>query len=180
MAIGAAFGSAGSMALEAAALLPVQRSLYVVGNVFLVLLGASLVLGPGGITSLQRGGARVFGMLLPRLQPLLRRPGFVGRTVLGLVWGLMPCGLVYSVLPLALMAGGAWQGAMVMLTFGLATTPSLLATGVFTGRGSRLLRGTGPRRVGAALLIVFGVAGIWRIATVPDAFAQGALCVGPW
>ena len=180
MVLGAAFGSAGSIALDAAALLPLQRTLYILGNLFLVLLGASLVLGTGGIASLQQAGARVLSALLPPLQPLLRRPGFVGRSVLGLVWGLMPCGLVYSVLPLALLAGGAWQGALTMLTFGLATTPSLLATGVFAGQVRRVLRGARPRYAGAALMIAFGVTGIARTVFTPDAFARGALCVGPW
>ncbi len=180
MALGAALGSAGAMALNATALLPVQRALYVLGNLFLMSLGASLVLGTAGIAPLQRAGAQVFGALVPRLQPLLRRPGWVSRSVLGLVWGLVPCALVYSVLPLALLAGGAWQGALVMLTFGLATMPSLLASGVLIGHGRRLLQRPAPRRIAAGVLIAFGVAGIWRVMGSPDELGLSVFCVGPW
>ena len=41
--------------------------------------------------------------------------------------GLLPCGLVYTMLAVAVAAGGPAQGALLMLGFGLGTLPAMLA-----------------------------------------------------
>lgn len=178
-ALGAAFGAAGALALNAIDLLPLQRALYLAANLFLLLLGAGLALGTPGVAWLQRAGAAGFGAVLPLVRPLLQHPGIPGRITLGLVWGLVPCALVYSVLPLALFAGGAWQGALVMLAFGLGTLPNLLAAGVLLARARKVLEGRGLRYAAAAVLIAFAVVGIWRVVYAPGALAQGPFCLVP-
>jgi len=47
--------------------------------------------------------------------------------LLGLLWGLLPCGLVLTALVTAMTSANAMQGALNMLVFGAATVPSLLA-----------------------------------------------------
>ena len=176
-ALGAAFGAAGAAALDAALLQPLQRMLYVGANIFLLVLGTSLALGTPGVAGLQRVGAKLFGAVLPALQPLLARPGFVGRIALGLAWGLVPCALVYAVLPLALFAGGAWQGALVMLAFGAGTTPALLAASFALRLPRRALGQRGWRYVAATAVIVFATTGIYRSLFVAGALAQGPFCL---
>jgi uncharacterized protein len=179
MLLGAAFGGTGAAALGAVTLLPLQQAIYVAANAFLLLLAASLVMAVPGAVLLQRTGGRVFSRLLPRLQPLLRSPGLGGRVALGAVWGLTPCALVYGVLPLALFSGGAWQGAAIMLAFGVATLPSLLAASALLARASTRL-GARPLRLSVAmLLIAFGLLGIYRALWIPDALAQGPFCFLP-
>lgn len=177
--LGAAFGAAGALALSAAALLPLQRALYLTANICLLLLGANLALGTPGIAWLQRAGAAAFGGVLPLVQPLLHRPGAAGRIALGLIWGLVPCALVYSVLPLALFAGGAWQGGAVMLAFGIGTVPNLLAAGVLLDRGKRALDRRSLRYAAAAILTAFALVGIWRVFYAPGAMATGPFCLAP-
>lgn len=48
---------------------------------------------------------------------------------LGFLWGWLPCGLVYSVLPLAYSADNPIDASLVMLSFGLATLPLLMMLG---------------------------------------------------
>jgi sulfite exporter TauE/SafE len=177
--LGAAFGSAGAAALGAVSLLPVQKAIYIAANVFLLVLAASLLTKGEAGAVFRRIGARAFSAALPRLQPLLRRPGLAGRLALGAMWGLTPCALVYGALPLALFAGGAWQGAATMSVFGLATLPSLLTAGALFSRLSRSLRGRPLRLAIAALLTVFALAGIYRALWVPEALAQGPFCFLP-
>ncbi|HEX4523534.1 MAG TPA: sulfite exporter TauE/SafE family protein [Casimicrobiaceae bacterium] len=62
--LGAAFGATGALALHAADYLPLQRALYAAANVFLLLLGASLVFATPGSAWLQRTGAKAFGTVL--------------------------------------------------------------------------------------------------------------------
>jgi sulfite exporter TauE/SafE len=177
--LGIAFGAAGAATLGAVDVLAVQRAIYVAANVLLLLLGASLVVRTPALLALQRAGARAFAPLLQTVQPLLRRPGMSGRIALGLTWGLMPCALIYGVLPLALFAGGAWQGGLVMLAFGLGTLPNLLATGVLLSRARRFVSGGTVRHAAAALMIAFGLLGIWRVFLAPGALAQGPFCLVP-
>jgi sulfite exporter TauE/SafE len=179
MLLGTAFGAAGGVTLGAVDVLPLQRALYIAANALLLLLGARIALGTPGLAWLQRSGASVFGAVLPTVRPLLERPGPTGRVALGLLWGLVPCALVYSVLPLALFAGGAWQGGAVMLVFGLGTLPNLLAAGAMLDRARRRLSARGMRYAAAALLIGFGVAGIWRVVEHPEWLAQGPFCLVP-
>jgi sulfite exporter TauE/SafE len=177
--LGAAFGAAGAGVLNALQFLPAQRALYLLANVFLLALGLSLAFGAPGIGWLQRGGATVFARVLPILRPMLSRPGLSGRVVLGLAWGVVPCALVYSVLPLALFAGGAWQGALVMLVFGIGTLPNLVAAGVVIGRAPLCVDRRVFRYASAALLAAFAMTGIYRVVSTPEALAAGAFCLVP-
>ena len=78
---------------------------------------------------------------------------------LGLIWGWLPCGLVYSVLLLAATTTDAAAGGLVMLAFGIGTMPAMIATGVSASKIAQFMSG---KRVGAGLLIV--VLGLATIA----------------
>lgn len=180
MILGAAFGTAGALAMNAAALAPLQRVFYFAANLFLIALGVRLVVPSSQFVLLQSAGARMFGAVFPAIKPLLAQPGATGRIMLGLVWGLVPCTLVYSVLPLALFAGGPAQGAMVMLAFGVGTVPNLFALGMLMRRGRSKLDARALRYAAAAILIAFGLLGLWRVLTADGVLTQGPFCIGPW
>ncbi|HET9764200.1 MAG TPA: sulfite exporter TauE/SafE family protein [Casimicrobiaceae bacterium] len=175
-ALGAAFGAAGAAALQMTALLPLQRSLFLLANGLLLALGVSLAAGTPGFAGLQRAGAAVFARVLPAVQPILSLPGASGRLALGFVWGLVPCGLVYSVLPLALFAGGIWQGALVMLAFGAGTVPALAAAGLALRLPGTVLGGRRWRYLAGAIVIAFALAGLYRTVFASDALAHGPFC----
>jgi len=178
-ALGSVFGGAGAAALGFIDLLSIQRALYVAANAVLLGLGASLLFRTPGIAMLQRLGIASLRPMLSVLQPILRRDDIYGRIGMGLIWGLMPCALVYSVLPLALLAGGAWQGASVMLAFGIGTLPNLLAMGAAMETGRRWLSKRGVRAAGALLMLGFGLLGVSRALFMSGALAQGPFCLVP-
>ena len=76
---------------------------------------------------------------------------------LGLVWGWLPCGLVYSVLTLAMVSASPLQGALTMLGFGIGTLPVLLALGTVAGHLGSLARHPVMRQVAGVGIIIFGV-----------------------
>jgi sulfite exporter TauE/SafE len=80
---------------------------------------------------------------------------------LGLLWGWLPCGLVYSTLVWSVSAGGAWQGAALMLAFGLGTLPNLLLMGVAAGAIARLARDARVRQVAGGTVVLFGLWTLW-------------------
>jgi sulfite exporter TauE/SafE len=56
----------------------------------------------------------------------------------GLVWGWLPCGLIYSAVALAATTGNPQQSAFTMLFFGLGTLPAVMGVGIMTGILTRL------------------------------------------
>ena len=120
----------------------------------MVLIGLYLLGRELGIRLLERAGL----LLWRRLQPLLGRlmPVDSGPRALavGLLWGFMPCGLVYSALALAAVSGGALQGMLVMLVFGLVTVVPVAGIGMLGNRFS-LARSPWLRRFGALLAFLF-------------------------
>ncbi len=175
--LGALLGGAGFVALAAVDWLPVQRALYVLANLFLLALAVAIVSKRDGLAWLQRAGSALFANVLPAVRPLMLRERGSARYALGMIWGLVPCALSYSVLPVALFAGGALEGAAVMLAFGIGTLPNLIAAGWIVTRG-RTWSASRVVRYGAALLLAgFAAAGVWRALYGPLSLAQGPFCL---
>jgi sulfite exporter TauE/SafE len=177
--LGAAFGGAGGAVLDAAALLPLQRALYLGANGLLLLLAATVAFGRPAVPWLERAGAKAFALLLPRLRPLLAGRGSAARLALGFVWGLVPCALVYSVLPIAMFAGGAWQGAAIMLAFGVGTLPNVVAAGMLMDRAKAVRGRVISRYAVAGIIAAFALVGAYRALWVPGALVQGPFCLVP-
>jgi uncharacterized protein len=174
--LGALFGAAGGAAL-AATLAPLQRGMYVAANLLLLLLGASIALRGIQFAPLERAGLAAFRRLLPAAARLAPTRGIGGRYLLGVIWGFTPCALVYGVLPVALFAGSAGEGALVMLAFGVGTLPNLVAAGAMLGGARRLFAQAIYRYVAGAVVAAFALAGLYRAWFVPGALGQGPFCV---
>ena len=82
------------------------------------------------LSRVERIGVPLWKVLEPigrRLVPVNTMPKAL---LYGLVWGWLPCGMVYFVLVWALTSGSATQGALTMAAFGLGTLPAMIAAGV--------------------------------------------------
>ncbi len=174
--LGTLFGAAGGTAF-AQAFTPLQRGLYVAANVMLLLLAWGIARGRTAPSSLEALGLRLYSALAPAAGQALRGRGIASRFVLGALWGLTPCALVYGVLPLALLSGGAWQGALIMLAFGVGTLPNLLAAGWALSRMKRRLEAKAVRWAAGAIVAVFALAGLWRALFVPASLGAGPFCL---
>jgi uncharacterized protein len=175
--IGAALGAAGGEAF-AIAWEPVQRALYVLANILLLVLAVALARGArreNGIVEI--AGLHLFRRLIPAIKTLAGEHRMPARFALGLVWGATPCALVYGVLPLALLSGSARDGALVMLAFGLGTLPNLLGAAYLIAR-SRSLFGNTTGRIAAGVVVAgFATYGIYRALFVQNALGQSPFCL---
>ena len=92
---------------------------------------------------------------------LLKRRTHAATFGLGMVNGLLPCGLVYGVLALAAATGSPLRGALTMAVFGVATIPALylLAMASFLMRPAWRMR---LNRISGVLVIVLGLITILR------------------
>jgi len=95
---------------------------------------------------------------------------------LGLLWGFLPCGLVYSVLATALVSGSSERGAGLMLAFGLGTLPNLLLAGLLLVRLRQFVRQRAVRLVSGVMVLGFGLFGLANAATLGGRLWQGVVC----
>jgi len=159
---GAVMGGVGALLTGWVALQQAQQVLLVVAGVFMVLLGLYLGGWWGLLSRLERLGEGVWRRLEPlgrRLMPV-RNP-FQALAV-GALWGWLPCGLVYTMLINAVAAGGALQGAGLLLAFGLGTLPNLLIMGMLVGAAAHLVHSRALHRLAGALVVLFGLTTLWR------------------
>ncbi len=159
---GAIMGGVGMLLAQLMPIYYAQRLLLAVAGLFMILLGLYLAGWWMLLARVERAG----GVLWRRIEPLGRRLLPVKRPsqalLVGLLWGWIPCGLVYSMLVNAVAAGGALQGAGLMLAFAIGTLPNLLLIGALAGAAARLSQATGLRRAAGGMVILFGLYTLWQ------------------
>ena len=143
----------GWLTVQSAAL----RPLWTMVHVAAVLLGLLLLMQGRQPVWLETGARRVWGKVRSATQSM----GMAAPLGLGVAWALLPCGLLYSAVMVAALAGSVPGGAAVMALFGLGSAlwlwvaPWLLLRLGGKGRGV-----WGMRLAGLALLLTAGW-GLW-------------------
>ncbi|MDR2925072.1 MAG: sulfite exporter TauE/SafE family protein [Azoarcus sp.] len=173
---GGLLGALGSLGMIYAGVLPMQMALYVFANLMLVALGLYMVGITRFLAPLERGGQALWRLIQPMTRRFLPVRTAAQALPLGLLWGFLPCGMVYGVLALALMTGSAWNGASLMLAFGLGTLPNLLLAGVVLGRYRDFMRHATVRLVAGLLVLGFGVFGLVRAPALGGKLWSGLVC----
>jgi sulfite exporter TauE/SafE len=168
---GAIVGSLGSVAGFAFEASQWSEVLRLGTALIVVLIGLNLALGSRRrgpwLRAPERWGALIWRRIAPLASKLPTQPALRALT-LGLLWGWLPCGLVYSVLLAAAFAGSALAGGATMIAFGLGTLPAMLGLSYASGRFT-------PPRASVARLLgsVIVACGLWT-ATMPIAVLFGA------
>ncbi|MEQ8661036.1 MAG: sulfite exporter TauE/SafE family protein [Gammaproteobacteria bacterium] len=146
---------------EALALWPGAQAhlwLRVAAGAVLIVAGLSL-LGVGGPGAwLERLGQRLWRVIARPGRRLLPLASLPAAWAFGLLWGWLPCALVYATLLFAATGADALRAGVVMLAFGLGTSPALILAATLSRRGGGLLRKPAWRRAGGVVLIVVGLA----------------------
>lgn len=182
--VGAALGAVGSVLIASGQMAGVGSGLR---------RGIALVMG---LLLIWVGLMQVAPGLLPRfplLHPLAQQPmherlgramlKLAGRShlltplLLGLVWGLIPCGFLYAAQIKAAETGSLWHGAATMLAFGLGTLPTMLGIGVGTARLSGDQRSQ-LYRLGGWVTLVIGVLTLLRTGDTMTDYSGHAALVG--
>ncbi|MGD9601708.1 MAG: sulfite exporter TauE/SafE family protein [Gammaproteobacteria bacterium] len=158
---GALTGAAADAALGARTFDHGHQGLQMLAAGVLIVSGLALLRWLPGRDRLARLGLALWRRLQPLTRALLPAARPHQRFLLGMVWGWLPCGFVYSMLALAAAQGEARAGALLMLAFGLGTLPGMLAAqaGLDVLR-ARLSRLHAPALAGL-LLVASGVGLLW-------------------
>ena len=140
------------------------RGLQVLAALTLIGAGVQQLAGHRRATHIKDCCARP--VAAPRLPPRARL------LAQGLLWALMPCGILYAVLLLAALTSDALAGFVLLAAFGLGTVPLLATSGGLLGlamrRHGRPQDARSLRRAAGSVLIVLGLAGAGAALAQPD------------
>jgi sulfite exporter TauE/SafE len=154
---GIMLGGISALAMQLVAINQLQQWLQHFAGVFMILLGLYV----GGwwriLLRLEQAGSMVWRRIEPLGRRFLPVRSVWHAFILGLLWGWLPCGLVYSVLIWSIASGGAVPGGLLMLSFGLGTLPNLLAMGLFAVTISRWVRYPWVRWFAGGIIIGLGI-----------------------
>ncbi|NKF51465.1 sulfite exporter TauE/SafE family protein [Shewanella sp. WXL01] len=114
-----------------------------------------------GITHIEKMGQVIWRFLNPIAKKLLPIRHQGQALVAGLIWGWLPCGLVYSTLTWSIASGSMLQGGLIMLAFGLGTLPALLSAGVAAKQLAQWVQHKAVRLISGLLIIAFGMQTIY-------------------
>lgn len=154
--LGLAIGALVGAAVSQVPVRPFAVVLRALAGLLMFVMGLSLLTGRD-LLSLERAGGRLWERVRPLAGRALTLPPALRFAALGLLWGFLPCGLVYSALALSAASGSAPAGGATMLAFGLGTLPSMLAVTLAGTAFTRRLSGLWTRRVAGVLMIVFAL-----------------------
>jgi len=126
------------------------------GGLLIIIIGLQVAFNWRLLAPLEKVGAVIWNRLVPHAKGLIPATSIASAAGLGLIWGWLPCGLVYGALLLAVTTADPVGGGLVMIAFGLGTMPAMIATGLSAAKLSAFMS---RNRLGAGLLVVvLGVA----------------------
>ena len=120
-------------------------------GVLIILVGLQVAFNWRLLAPVEKIGAKLWHRLVPHAKGLIPATSVRRAAGLGLIWGWLPCGLVYSGLLLAATTAEPASGGMVMIAFGLGTMPAMVVTGLSASKLSAFMS---RNRLGAGILIM--------------------------
>ena len=136
-------------------------TLTILAGIFMILAGLSLVGKLSFLTRLEHSfsGSRWYQEVF---RQVLRSKSLYSFYILGLLNGLLPCGLVYFFAVTAASTGSPLWGAFVMLIFGLSTVPALFSLGMFAGIFTKSSMRKTMMSLAAIVVVFYGIYTIYR------------------
>lgn len=140
-----------------------QQVLRSIAGILLILMGFYIARWWMLLTRLEAAGQLIWRYIQPltrKLIPIQNKPQALA---LGVLWGWLPCGLIYSTLAWVAANGQPALGALTMLCFGLGTLPGILAAGIFAQQLNKLISHQYFRQIAAILLMSYGT---WTLLAI--------------
>lgn len=153
--IGAIAGFTSSLAVKSIGV-PIL-TLKIIAGIFLILLGLYIGQWFMLLSKVEIIGKFLWRRISPFTQQLLPINTVKKSIFLGMLWGWLPCGLVYSTLTWSMASGTTIDGALIMFFFGLGTLPALFTMSFGAIKLQILLKNPIFRKTVALFLIFYGI-----------------------
>ncbi len=109
---------------------------------------------------IERLAAPIWHFLEPYGRALLPVASPLQAFAYGMIWGWLPCGLVYSALLLTITSSGSLEGGLFMLAFGIGTLPAMMGIAMVAEKIVRYARQPAVRVVAGLFLVILGLTGL--------------------
>lgn len=185
--MGAFAGAFGAFFLNNAPFAFIRDMAFVLANLMLIALGMHVAQIWSGVTQVERAGQLLWKFIAPLASATLipqtpkrrnRAKQIINNLRAGAIWGWLPCGLVYSMLITASVAGSAQGGSLWMIAFGLGTIPALWLTSMASHQAGTMLRHSGVRKTAGLIIAAFGLWGLLRATGLITVTWLDAFCIG--
>jgi sulfite exporter TauE/SafE len=125
----------------------------------LVMLGAGLHLAGWfpRFAYIEKFGSRFWKTIEPYGRRLIPVETLPKAFTFGMIWGWLPCGLVYTALALSATTGDIVRSTFTMLAFGLGTIPAVMTVGVMTSWMVKLSNLRGFRQLAGISFIILAL-----------------------
>lgn len=132
---------------------------------FLQLVSAAIMTGAGlyiggwfpRFAYIEKMGSRFWKLIEPFGRKMIPVKTRSQAMLFGMVWGWLPCGLIYTALALAATTGNVMHSSMTMLAFGLGTLPAVVGVGIMTTLLARLSKARLFKQIVGVLFIIFAL-----------------------
>jgi sulfite exporter TauE/SafE len=151
--------------------------LFLFANLMIVATGLYLIGLPQLLTPLERAGSVLWRHVSPYTKQFLPMNTLPRAALFGMIWGWIPCGMVYAMLLSAMSAGNAATGMLTMAAFGIGTLPMMVAAGWAASSVQRFTRNKRVRLAAGAAVIAMGVFGFARADGLKQLQTFGAFCI---
>lgn len=128
-----------------------------ISTLLIALIGIMQVFNLQALRLLERYGYHLWRPLNRFLQQLLPIRSNSDAFLIGCLWGLLPCGLIYAALAIAISRANPLEAMAVMASFGLGTLPAMLGLSLFSRQLAQLARQDLLRRVLGVLIILMAI-----------------------
>jgi len=155
--IGGIMGLSGSFINVAGRMAHIQNIVAVLAGVIMIVMGFSIMGMIGNTAWIEKHNMPV----LRTAHRLMSSPSRFRAFPLGLLLGMLPCGLSYTIFVASAGTGGLVPGMLTALLFGLGTLPALLAFGALVATLSAAFRDR-IYRTGGALVVLMGIYYLYR------------------
>jgi len=134
-----------------------HRILQILSSIFMISAGLYIAGWFPRFAYIEKAGSHLWKLIEPfgrRIIPVKNR---FQALLFGMVWGWLPCGLVYSSLAIAATTGDVKRSSLTMLAFGIGTLPAVMGVGIMTEILSKLSRMQRFKQAVGILLIIVAI-----------------------
>ncbi len=131
--------------------------------VLLILMGLYVARWLFWLTHLEQLGNYIWNPIKPIAAKLIKSHSHIATLQLGMLWGLLPCGLIYSTLTWVSANQQPAMGALAMFCFGLGTLPAMLTSSFAAQTLVLIMQKKWIKQLSGLLLIAYG---IWTLFSV--------------
>ncbi|WP_158968894.1 sulfite exporter TauE/SafE family protein [Paraglaciecola sp. L3A3] len=126
-----------------------------IGSVFLILLAFYITGWWRGLSKIEKIGTKLWQIIRPWSTKFIPFKNPLYALPYGIIWGWLPCGLIYSSLTWSLASGSAINGALLMFGFGLGTLPIMVLMALGFAKTQKMVQHPKVKLIIGLLLLVF-------------------------